>query len=428
MKKKITDNIPLKLMSVVVGILVWLIVVNVDNPTISRSFVISNVELANEAYIDDTGMVCMRDENQSSIRVTITGERKTVSQIRSDDIQAVADLQQAVSLDTDPVMIPITVTCSGISSSNISVWPQNLTVHLEEKVTNEYIVSVNSDSKPGKGYEIGVQTVSPEKVRITGPKSLMNKIDKVNVSVNVEGKTEDVTETASLEITDKNGETVSDSFMDSLRIDNNGKVTVTTKLWKVRSDVKLNVDYEGEPADGYVVDSITTVPETISVAGTTEALDALQLSGNTIWVQDSEVNVSGARSDVEVKVNISQFLPDDVKLTSGSSEEVWVYVNILPEGGKVFSIPTSNIQVNHKPDDLQMAFDIDRIEVRIEALDGVVEDLKEEDIQASIDLDGKEEGSYEVPVEISLPEGYQLISDVTTEVRISRISTVEENE
>ena len=61
MKRKLTDNIPLKIVSVVVAILVWLIVVNVDNPIVDKTFVIQNVDLVNEAYIDDTGKVCMQD-------------------------------------------------------------------------------------------------------------------------------------------------------------------------------------------------------------------------------------------------------------------------------------------------------------------------------------------------------------------------------
>ncbi len=31
----------------------WLLVVNIDNPIISRSFTIQNIEILNEAYIDD---------------------------------------------------------------------------------------------------------------------------------------------------------------------------------------------------------------------------------------------------------------------------------------------------------------------------------------------------------------------------------------
>ena len=49
----------------------------------------------------------------------------------------------------------------------------------------------------------------------------------------------------------------------------------------------------------------------------------------------------------------------------------------------------------------------------------------EDEIKASIDLDGKEEGSYEVPVNVSVPKGYELVDEVTTGVEVSRISTAD---
>ena len=36
-KKKITDNLSLKIMSVAVAVVVWLIVVNIDNPVGTRA-------------------------------------------------------------------------------------------------------------------------------------------------------------------------------------------------------------------------------------------------------------------------------------------------------------------------------------------------------------------------------------------------------
>ena len=110
MKKNLTKNIPLKIMSVIVGILVWLIVVNVDDPIITKGVVISDVQIINEAYVDQLGQMVMQDDSENTVRVYITGERKTVNRLTSSDIKAVADLQQAQSTDTDPVMIPITAT------------------------------------------------------------------------------------------------------------------------------------------------------------------------------------------------------------------------------------------------------------------------------------------------------------------------------
>lgn len=126
----------------------------------------------------------MQDDSENTVRVYITGERKTVNRLTSSDIKAVADLQQAESTDTDPVMIPITATCSGILPENIRVSPQNLSVHLEKKVTKEFAINVSSgDSKAAQGMEIASLTANPEKVRITGPESLVAKIDSVSVDV-----------------------------------------------------------------------------------------------------------------------------------------------------------------------------------------------------------------------------------------------------
>ena len=54
-------------------------------------------------------------------------------------------------------------------------------------------------------------------------------------------------------------------------------------------------------------------------------------------------------------------------------------------------------------------------------------DLTEGDIKASIDLKGMSEGSYEVPVSIEIPKGYELVDEVTTGVEISKISTAVES-
>ena len=76
---------------------------------------------------------------------------------------------------------------------------------------------------------------------------------------------------------------------------------------------------------------------------------------------------------------------------------------------------------------MQVAFDTAMIEIRIKKTDEDLEDLTEDDIQASIDLEGIEEGIHELPVEITLPDGYELVDEVRTGVEVSRISTAEEN-
>ncbi|MDD7417958.1 CdaR family protein [Blautia sp. HCP3S3_C4] len=433
-KRKITDNLSLKIMSVAIAIVVWLIVVNIDNPVGTNYYTITDVELINKEYVessDTIGKMCMPEENQDSVRVAITASKKIRDRIRLSDITAVADLQQAVSLDTDPVMVPITVTCSasGVLPSDIKVTPQNLTVNLDEKETQEFVVNVSKgDTKPGKDYEVGSLTASPEKIRITGPKTLVNKIDKVNAAIALDGNTEDYTQEVNLTIYDKNQEALSESEMNSLRIENNAKVVVTAKLWKIRTGVKIAAGYVGTPAGGYQVGSVKTVPDTISVAGNTEDLESLSENDNMITIPADRIDISGESKDVERKISLKNLLPDNVKLTSDSSEDVWVTVSILPVGSQEFNLPTKNIEVKNKPDNLQVTFETAQIALRIRSESEDLADLNiDEDVKAEIDLKDKEVGNYKVPVKLSLPDGYEMVEDVYTEVVISPASVSDES-
>ena len=433
-KRKLTDNLSLKIMSVAIAIVVWLIVVNIDNPVGTNYYTITDVELINKEYVessDTIGKMCMPEENQDSVKVAITASKKVRDRIRLSDITAVADLQQAVSLDTDPVMVPITVTClaSGVLPSDIKVTPQNLTVNLDEKETQEFVVNVSKgDTKPGKDYEVGSLTASPEKIRITGPKTLVNKIDKVNATIALDGNTEDYTQEVNLTIYDKNQEALSESEMNSLRIENNAKVVVTAKLWKIRTGVKIAAGYVGTPAGGYQVGSVKTVPDTISVAGNTEGLESLSENDNMITIPADRIDISGESKDVERKISLKNLLPDNVKLTSDSSEDVWVTVSILPVGSQEFNLPTKNIEVKIKPYNLQVTFETAQIALRIKSESEDLEDLNiNEDVKAEIDLKDKEAGNYKVPVKLSLPDGYEMVEDVYTEVVISPASVSDES-
>lgn len=214
--------------------------------------------------------------------------------------------------------------------------------------------------------------------------------------------------------------------MNSLRIENNAKVTVTAKLWKIHQGVQISAGYVGTPAEGYQVGAVRTVPDTISVAGSAEGLESLADNNNVITIPEDSIDISGESEDVEKKISLTDLLPDNVKLTSDSSEDVWVTVSILPVGSREFELPTKNIEVKNKPKDLQVTFETAQIEVRIKSDNKDLDDLNnDKDIKASIDLDGKKEGSYEVPVKIVLPDGYETVEDVTTEVVISSGTAVD---
>ncbi len=68
-------------------------------------------------------------------------------------------------------MVPITVSCEKVLPNNIEVTPNNLSLHLEDKDTQEFVVNVTTNNtKPDKRYEVGSLTSNPEKIKITRTK------------------------------------------------------------------------------------------------------------------------------------------------------------------------------------------------------------------------------------------------------------------
>lgn len=426
MKKSLTTNIPLKIMSVIAAILIWLIIVNVDNPIVTRTIPNVPVQVLNEAYIESGGMMCLIPEDQDRVSVTVRGTRKTVESLKASDITATADLKQVVDLSTDPVMVPIAVNCPGIDANNAQSVPRNMEIQIEEMMTQEFIVTVDTDgTQPGKGYEIGSLESNPEKIRITGPQSLIEKIDRVVATVDVEGITSDTTEQAELTIIDRNQEELTENQMKYLKYDIlSPEVSVTVDLWKVKSNVQIEASYVGTPADGYKVDKLSLTPSEISVAGSDEALSQLEAQGNTIQISADQVDVSGKKEDFDTRVNLTDFLPTGIELTTGTSETLIIRAEILPMDSRSYTISTKDITVENAPSDLEVVFETDRIEIRVQENESSLDELDIKDIEASIDLTGKEAGSYQIPVEITLPEGYSLVSTVHADVKLSETTEV----
>ena len=323
-------------------------------------------------------------------------------------------------------MVPIAVNCPGIDANNAQSVPRNMEIQIEEMMTQEFIVTVDTDgTQPGKGYEIGSLESNPEKIRITGPQSLIEKIDRVVATVDVEGITSDTTEQAELTIIDRNQEELTENQMKYLKYDIlSPEVSVTVDLWKVKSNVQIEASYVGTPADGYKVDKLSLTPSEISVAGSDEALSQLEAQGNTIQISADQVDVSGKKEDFDTRVNLTDFLPTGIELTTGTSETLIIRAEILPMDSRSYTISTKDITVENAPSDLEVVFETDRIEIRVQENGSSLDELDIKDIEASIDLTGKEAGSYQIPVEITLPEGYSLVSTVHADVKLSETTEV----
>ena len=419
LKQRLKNNWTLKLASVAIAFLIWLVVGNINDPIIQKVYSNVKVNITNGSYIESRGMTYRLDSNYQTVSVTLRGNYSKVTK-RNDDIVVEADLTQIVDMDSTPVMVPVTVKCKDISAENITVSPITIPIEIEERETKDFMIAVNyGDSVPGAGYEVGKIYANPEKISVSGPESIIDKIDRVVANVSVEGMTVNSSKKANLIIYDKNQEIMSDKEMQYLTFDiGDSKVDVYVELWSTVSGVTFTCDPKGTPANGYAVSKIVTTPSEISLAGTEEALETLKKNGNQIEIPSRLVDIGNARETVECKIDLAEILPSGTKTVSNQAESIIVEVGILPLGSKQISLPTQNIQALNLTGELQTVFTDTALTVTVRGKEEDLKNVTAASIKASIDCSGLDEGTYNLPVTITLPNNITLLSEITANVQL----------
>lgn len=422
MKRNLINKTTLKILSFVIAAFTWLIVTNMEDPVTEITFYNIPVTITNASYLESNSQIPSLTEGKDTVNVTIQAKSSVIKDLDEEDITAQADMTQIISMDTTPVMVPVTAQCTDTSVEDITVNPGNIPIDVEEKVTTEQtIYTTYGDTLPDKNYEVGSAKAEPEVVDISGPASLVNKIDRVVARIDVSNMTEDTLVESDLQIYDKNQEELTDKQLAALNLSGieDNKVKVRVDLWKVQTNVKIEAEYSGEPENGYEVNSVESTPSTISIAGTDEALEAFSTDGNVLTIPGDLIDVSGESEDFTTSVDLTELLPTDIKLARNINSTASVTAKILPYNSREFDIPVTMITtVPEKMDEYDVVFEKEKVAVRIKGKEADLDKLTAKDIKLSVNLQNYKEGEWDVPVQVTLPDGYEQVEDITVSVRL----------
>ena len=139
MKNKITTNLFLKVLSVIMAFLFWLVIINMIDPTVAKTFRDIPVEILNENVITSANQV-FEVESGDTVNVTVKGKRSFVETLSPRDFTAVADLSELSKVNA----VSINVQLKKQSNSNVELdWGSAvLKVQLEQRETKKFRVEV----------------------------------------------------------------------------------------------------------------------------------------------------------------------------------------------------------------------------------------------------------------------------------------------
>lgn len=413
MKHKLTGNLSLKLLSLVVAFMIWLLVENIDNPIKPVLFKDVKINVINEDSVTEIDKAFDIISGETVV-LRVTERKSILKNLSASDFTVIADMENLNEMNS----VPLTVTCnnSAVSWDEIEISPSSMKVKLEQKKQSDFAVNVSTTGDIGNGYEIGeTEIVQGKTVQIAGPESMVNKIGRVtatielnqrirgdqrlNAKLTVYDKNEDPLEMSRLQIKDSDGVLLADNT-----------VMVDVSIWEVMNGIPVEVDIEGTPAEGYRLEKVSMLPVTVSLAGTPEAL--ARLNGKIIL--KDPVSVEGVTESFTEDMDITETLNeiDGLRLAAEADPTISVSVQIEKSGDQTLSIPLSSLEILNRPENMSLTFSpTDEVSVSVHTEEERPA-LQVSDIKASIDLGVcVEPGIYEIPVEIEFPEGYTLVSE-----------------
>lgn len=411
---KFSGNLGLKIIALVFSAILWLAVGFIDDPVQSEAYSDIPLTLKNEEIITNDGKKFKIMDDIDSVRVVVRAPRSILNNINRRDITAVVDLRQR---DPNTGVVPIKAVVSGYEESlkvTTETNPNNILIRVENEASKSFPISVMTENNPRDGYELGEMKVNPERVEISGSESTIEDIQNVVAKIDVIGISENCEIKASLHIFDGNGNEMDQNGL-QMNLGDKG-VSVNVQILPSKK-VKLEFGVSGNPAEGYYYTGLSSVPETINVYGTKEVLKGL----DSIKIPAKVIDISGVDSKREYMIDISPYLPEGVKLTDETANNVIVTVMVEKDGTRTFLLQAGSIRINNLAENLSATMEVSGdLEVYFTGKEELLEKL---DIKnaASIDLrDYTEPGTYEVPVYIAVDSDVVLVNEPVVTVTLAQ--------
>lgn len=175
-----------KAVAVLITLALWLGVTGLRAPiTVRLPNVPLTVRFSNETEITNSPV--------QEVDLVISGDKRKIDQINKTDLVVLLDLtdvpagDRTVQLEPDNVNIELP---TGVRLEEIQ--PDKIAVKLETVEEREIPVKAQTEGALAENYEIYNQTITPQKVRVRGPKSFIRALDSVlTEKINIENRTAD---------------------------------------------------------------------------------------------------------------------------------------------------------------------------------------------------------------------------------------------
>ena len=377
--------------SLVCSLLIWVYVTESNGGETDRPFPGVMVVFEGESAMRDTRGLIISERDTTSAKVTISGNRRSLSVLDSADLKLVIDLSDITSPGNyslaPKVEYPRRIDTSTITSATIT--PEVISFYVDKLSVRPVPVTGVFNGSAAEGYSADPLEFDTETIRIYGPEKIISQVDHALVEVSRTDVDKTLNFEAAYTLIDVDGNRFES---DEVTFDRE-TVNVTLPINAVK-EVSLTVDLV--PGAGATRDNVkwSIDPATITLTGDAETLDGV----NSISI--AKIDLS--KVDEALTESYKIVLPNDTESTDGIKEAT-LTLEMQGLAKKTVSIEQANISctnVSQGYEAVIMNGSLDNVVIR--GPENVLRGITDNNVRAVADLTdyGTATGILSVPVRI----------------------------
>lgn len=385
-------NLRTFLWSLLLALAVWLAAVTAADPDQVRVYP-SPVKI--EVVGQDPGLI-VDTALPREVNLTLRAPQSVWNQLtaRPDSIRAVLDLSGlSAGVHTLSVQIQVAERPVRIVSAN----PSSVTVEMEPLITKTLPLQSTVTGQPAIGFQPGELTVDPKQVVLAGPQSLVARVTRVLVTVNITGIREGLDQSADIQALDQNNVRVTNVTIQPAV----AHVTLPVTRQGGFRDLAVKVIVRGQVASGYRLDSISVSPPVVTVYSSNPDL-VNALPG---VVETQPLDLQSAKDNVTLRVPLN--LPGGVSAVG--EQTVVIQAGISPIQSSL-TLSGQRVEVTGLPPDLTAQVSPATMDVILSGPLPVLNSLSRQDVHVTVDVQGMAAGSYQLTPTVQV-----LAANVTVE-------------
>ncbi len=376
------------LLSAVVAFGLWLYVITVVSPESEKVYYDIPVVLQNKDVLSERGMMLVSEVPK--VTLVLKSDRTTLNNLNEANINVITNVANIEKPGTHNLTYTISYP-GNVPPNSVSVQSSStdlITLKVENKLRKTVPLIIQpkknadgTDSTVPDGYITdlrkaqltvmkGKDAVEVTGVEVSGPESVVEKINQAVIEVDLNGQTGILAKEYQYSLCDDAGKPV-DAEMVTTNVD---KVNLLLRIQRVKEiALKVEVIYGGGTSDK----NITIDPLKIQVAGSASVLEKL----DTLTV--GTVNLGEMTHDAVLKFPID--LPDGVENLTGVEE---VTVNVGFEGLQMRTFQVTEFNLLNVPDGLDVSMITKALQITLRGPEDQVAAMTEEHLSVEVNVSG----------------------------------------